>query len=151
MKGGNTKSGRIAKGKKPEEEVKPVFTCKMPADLPKLAKDYWKRVIPDLMDRGVIQNSDFDEFCRLCRNHARYLQCESDLDKNGLSIECIGDQGQIRYIRNPCADLSLKIQPILAQLSRKFGLTPGDRKNVKAGKTKTKQSELDNFLGKKVG
>lgn len=129
---GNSNSGRKPAGY--AGTVKPTFACAMPTDFNEDAMVYWNQIVPLLVKRNQLSDTDYPALCRLCRLQADLRQCERDLDRDGLTVRTTGSRGQDCFIRHPAADLKLKIAQLLAALERKFGLTPADRPEIKVEK-----------------
>lgn len=140
---GNTSSG---KRKEPETD-KPgdKVHWKQPKPFSEDSKKYWNRYYTLLNDAGVLNESDYDAFVRLCRIYGMFLKCAKVVDKYGSTYKTKSDRGAERILTRPEADYVLRYSKELSSIENKFGLTPGDRQNIKAFKTKKSTSTRDRY------
>ena len=146
---GNTNSGRAGAKKlmminvdnRPSE-----FTVKPPVKLHKLGKKYWKKIVPMLVEKGVLDDLDQFALDRLCQLYGVWMECRAKLHENGLTYETETDRGAKRFMERPELSIMQKAEKEIQQLERKFGLTPGDREKIKMHGQKKKRNRPGSSL-----
>ena len=137
-------------GTKPEYMSEPEFASgrpKMPKDLPPLAIEEWKRLVPKLCKRKTLTKADASSLDIYCRMYSRYREVEalaqghqvvqtSWLDKNGN--EHFKDEESVAS--KIARSLESQMRAYLVQ----FSATPASRKQTKPDtKSKPDPSKAD--------
>lgn len=110
-----------------------------PSYLAAEGKAEWRRVMPLLIATGMISKVDRSNLAGLCQMWARHVQAEKDLDDYRAMLESLpqkkGDyrpsgltkQGEFGEVEHPLVKISRAALAEYHKMSKKFGLTPGDR------------------------
>jgi len=97
-------------------------------DMSEGARRVWDRLAPDLIDKGCLTPWDVDTFAVFCNAVAVYHDCR---EKMGVQYTDRGAAGGV--IKSPFWQIMRDCSDIMAKYSGKFGLTPGDRADLKVG------------------
>lgn len=110
-----------------------------PGGVTGVGRQEWKRLLPQLVERGVLTDADLTAFEDYCRTLTSLRQHEVAARRLGV------EQAIMRGIANQV----IRLRAQVANLRARLGLDPASRSQVKAVKTianKT-QSKLGAFLG----
>jgi P27 family predicted phage terminase small subunit len=105
-----------------------------PSDLKGRGLGTWLRLVRELVEKGVLRDSDMETFATYCR---RLTLLER--------VERLADQGVDLAIAKGYANLTHKLTEQVRKLAAELGLTPSSRAGVKAIEPK-KPGELHQFL-----
>jgi P27 family predicted phage terminase small subunit len=98
------------------------------------ARAIWNELAPDLMDKGCLTPWDTHTFVVFCEAQAMYYECRKLLyatkSKFGKYVEA-GAAGGV--IKSPYHQMMRDCAETIAKFSSRFGLTPGDRANLRVG------------------
>ena len=143
---GNASSGRGGKAKERNESTyQRKFSYNCPSFLNKLGKEYWKRNLPHFVAHGVIDDKDFDAFCRLCDLYSKWRSCQEITSTLGCTYETLSDKGYNRYMKRPEVELEIQFHRQMQGLEKHFGLNPVDGKNVAWQKKNKKLNARDRY------
>lgn len=99
-----------------------------PASISEGGREVWDRLAPDLIDKKMLTEWDVDTFVVFCEAVAVYHDCRILM---GREYTAAGAAGGI--IKSPYWQIMRDCSAVIAQYSSRFGMTPGDRANLKAG------------------
>lgn len=115
---------------------------KPPNWLSKVAKEEWKRVIPQLLSIDVVGNLDLANVAGYCQAYSNYRKATEALNASNLVIQITDEETGNSYIK---ANPWLKAQTDSATEMRKFadlcGMTISSR--LKSASTKLKNAQTD--------
>lgn len=110
-----------------ESEVLPCPTWLSPE-----AKDYWKVLIPELVELKLIGRIDSKALERYCQAWAEYRDAKRFLQKNGPTYE-IKKKGKLTYVAQyPQVSISKNLSSEMLRFEQEFGLTAAARSRVQA-------------------
>lgn len=99
-----------------------------PASISQRGLEVWERLAPDLIDKKMLTAWDVDTFVVFCEAVATYHDCR---ERMGDQYTAVGAAGGV--IKSPYWQIMRDCSAVMAQFSSRFGMTPGDRANLKAG------------------
>jgi P27 family predicted phage terminase small subunit len=115
-------------GKRPLNKCEPQpaqASGRMPADLPKEARPYWRKLAPKLRRVGLLTELDVPALADLCLCLARARQAEDLVTSKGVLVA--GDRGMVK---NPAIQVARDYRAAAARLMARFGMTPSDRSGL---------------------
>jgi P27 family predicted phage terminase small subunit len=95
---------------------------RVPAWLPDEGKAEWRRVLPLLMERGILSRADLSTLASYCAAFGTVQQCQQILNAEGLVVE--GTQGMKGH---PASQIQHRAQSQMRQYAAELGLTPVSR------------------------
>ena len=95
------------------------------------AQRYWRRLAPDLVDKGVLTVWDTEAFAVWCDAAARHAEAAQRVQSEGLTVT--GPYGGV--VKNPACQLVRDYAQIMSVQAARFGLTPSDRSQLKVERT----------------
>jgi P27 family predicted phage terminase small subunit len=98
-----------------------------PAGLPHSAQDIWNRLAPDLISKRVLTSWDVDEFANGCRIQALLNRALRESEESPL----ISPGSNDNLVLNPAIRAVTSLEASLRSIWSRFGLTPGDRAQLK--------------------
>lgn len=93
----------------------------------------WERLAPPLRAAKLLAQPDAEAFARYCRNFARWLKMQNDLDKEGEAYESEGQWGKLKRV-NPSFLIADRIERQLLATEDRFGLNPAERQRIFAAR-----------------
>lgn len=96
----------------------------------------WKRLAPILRLAKLLSDADTETFGRYCRNFARWLKMQKDIDKHGEHYESESQWGKLRRV-NPSFLISDRLERQLLAAEDRFGLNPAERQRIFAARAAT--------------
>ena len=97
-----------------------------PSFLDPIAKSVWKERIPQLLERGDIQDADLIHLELYCVNYSLFRAAVEDIHKNGFSI----GNSQGTQSRNPALSAKADAEKVMVKMSSLLGFDPvKNRKN----------------------
>ncbi|HLZ08607.1 MAG TPA: phage terminase small subunit P27 family [Chloroflexota bacterium] len=138
------------------EPVADVGEPPIPPDLPKLAVEEWKDIVPKLLRLKVLSDSDGKALAAYCFAYARWREAEEEVGRHGILIEepVMGGPADNRevvgykYKRNPAIQVVAEFLKIMKSYLVEFGLTPAARSRLRIEKPK-EADPLELYLLKK--
>jgi P27 family predicted phage terminase small subunit len=106
---------------------------RMPHGMDKAAVKHWKKMIPGIAARGIIQPTDIPALKDMCEVLARLDECEAILSKEGLVVD-----GRMGPVRNPAATMASQYRGAWLKYAARFALTPVDRAGITVSSPKEK-------------
>lgn len=113
----------------------------MPSDLTPAAQVEWKRVVPGLVQRGVVNGYDQTALADYCLCVQRLAECELQVSAMGLLI-----QGERGMVKNPALQLAREYRNSIRQWCSEFGLTPNSRGRMNLPPEDDKNDPFKDFL-----
>lgn len=105
-----------------------------PMSLSEGGQAVWDRLAPDLIDKGMLTEWDVDTFTVFCEAVATYQECRQKLENEPSEYGKYLERGSAGgLIKSPYWQIMRDCAQVMAQLSSRFGMTPGDRASLKAG------------------
>ena len=95
-----------------------------PSFLDPIAKSVWKERIPQLLERGDIQDADLIHLELYCVNYSLFRAAVEDSHKNGFSI--VNSQGT--QSRNPALSAKADAEIVMVKMSSLLGFDPVSRR-----------------------
>ena len=95
-----------------------------PSFLDPIAKSVWKERIPQLLERGDIQDADLINLELYCVNYSLFRAAVEDIHKNGFSI--VNSQGT--QSRNPALSAKADAEKVMVKMSSLLGFDPVSRR-----------------------
>ena len=132
-------------GKRPLNENEPEAQAgepKMPADLPELAQQEWKSIVPLLLKLSVLTEVDGKALAAYCYCFARWIQAEKEVADRGILIEepiVSRETGEImgyKVKKNPAIPIVNEALRGMKSYLIEFGLTPASRSRLHVEKEK---------------
>lgn len=125
----------------------------MPKGMPKPARREWRRIVPLLLNLGVLAETDGLALAAYCQAHALVEQAQKEIDAHGLTFiqkfeNKEGDivDGDIKA--NPAVTIFMQAQKVMKSFLIEFGLTPASRRNLKINK-KAAGDPMEAFMNRK--
>ena len=95
-----------------------------PSFLDPIAKSVWKERIPQLLERGDIQDADLIHLELYCVNYSLFRAAVADIHKNGFSIA----NSQGTQSRNPALSAKADAEKVMVKMSSLLGFDPVSRR-----------------------
>lgn len=118
-------------------------TIRPPEFLDGVALEVWNYYEKDLIDKGCLTAWDVDTFAIYCNAVAIWREADILLRQNGLIAQ--GAAGGV--IKSPYHQIKRDCDQTIAKFSSRFGLTPGDRADLKVGGEKKIEGGAERILG----
>lgn len=94
-------------------------------------QEAWTRVVPLLVQMGVLTRVDANALGRYCRLFTRWKKAEEFISKNGDVYPLKDESGQIKYLQQfPQVGIAIKLAQQLTKLEQEFGMTPSARSRI---------------------
>lgn len=121
---------------------------KPPSWLSKVAKEEWKRILPQLLSIDIVGNLDLANIAGYCQAYANYRKATEALNASNLVMQIIDEESGNAYIK---ANPWLKAQTDSAVEMRKFadlcGMTISSRLKAATTKLQDKQANIVDEFG----
>lgn len=114
-----------------------------PVDLHHDAQKVWNRLAPDLIAKKILTSWDVDEFANGCRIQA--LLSQALLEAETLPLIQGGSNNNM--VMNPAIRIVTSLEASLRSIWSRFGLTPGDRAQLKVDDSGGAKSGAGRLLG----
>jgi P27 family predicted phage terminase small subunit len=137
-------TGTFRKDRAPKREYQPRKTKKLPSPpsfLGKVAREEWRRVIPDLHAKGLLTVVDRGAITMYCQDWARWVQYEKFIDEMGATY--VTENGY--PVQRPEVALAQKYQAAAAARANSFGFNPAARTRIEVPEPKTEDPD-DAFI-----
>ena len=137
--------------KRAEEEIKTGVTdiVKPPSWLNStIAKNEWKRVVPQLLEIDVAGNLDLEAVAGYCNAFANYRKATEQLAKEEFVIEAVNPKTGISYMKeNPLINVQIKWGTEMRRFADICGMTINSRLKAAATKQKQEQDTIETQFG----
>ena len=130
--------GRPLNAKEPKS---PPMGPKAPRWLSKAARKEWKRLMPILLDSGLLTRLDTDAFGRLCQTTAQLHEADRGLEEHGMLVKSPNGYPQ----QSPYFTLCTALQKRLWNQLTEFGMTPSSRSRIEV-EAKTPVDDFETYL-----
>lgn len=117
-------------------------TVRPPEWLEGVALEVWHYYAVDLIDKGCLTAWDVDTFAIFCKAVAVYRDCAAKLSDQYTALGAAGG-----VIKSPYHQIMRDCDQTIAKFSSRFGLTPGDRADLKVGGEKKIEGGAERILG----
>lgn len=107
-----------------------------PSWLKKDGLQIWNRLSPILRSAKLLTDADLPAFSRYCRNYARWLKMQREMDRLGESYETDGQFGKMKRV-NPAFLISDRTERMLLAFEDRFGLNPAERQRIFVARAQT--------------
>ncbi len=101
----------------------------MPRWLTGQGRIIWNRLAPRLTAQKLLSASDAETFARYCRNFARWLKMQKELDKEGETYESESAHGKLKRA-HPAFLISDRLERMMMAVEDRFGLNPAERQRI---------------------
>ncbi len=113
-----------------------------------IAKNEWKRVVPQLLKIDVAGNLDLEAVAGYCNAFANYRKATEQLAKEDLVIEAISSTtGQPYAKENPLVNIQIKYGTEMRRFADICGMTINSRLKAAATKQKQEQDTIEETFG----
>jgi P27 family predicted phage terminase small subunit len=113
-----------------------------PVDMPEEALAIWNRLAPDLIEKRVLTRWDADEFANACRIQALLHRALADAESTPLVSAGSNDN----LVMNPAIRIVTTLEASLRSIWSRFGLTPGDRAQLKVDQNGGQKSGAEAYI-----
>jgi P27 family predicted phage terminase small subunit len=131
-------------GKRPfnEHEPQPAVLAPEPPDfLTESALEEWNRLIPELLDLGLVSVLSRATIAAYCQSYGRWKEAEAHLAEESYVL--IGEKGG--SYQNPWLAIANKAIEQMQKISAEFGMTPSSQSRVTTTKPQNTASPLTLF------
>jgi P27 family predicted phage terminase small subunit len=90
------------------------------------AQRVWDRLVPDLVNKGVLKSWDLDLFVVYCDAAATYYECRAAIGTDYTAKGSVKDT----TVKSPLWRIVLDSAQTMRTVGGKFGLTPSDRAGI---------------------
>lgn len=95
------------------------------------ARQIWRELAPDLMDKGCLTTWDVYTFEAFCEAVAQYRECRRLLNESVSVTGKYTERGAAGgVIKSPYHQMMKDCVETMAKIGSRFGFTPGDRANL---------------------
>lgn len=123
------------------ELAPPPGTPTIPKWLDEEAKAEWARIVPQLVELGVLTGLDGGALERYCVAHSNWVRAQLDVQKKGAVLKTpFGPQ------KNPNVKIALEERAAARQLAGELGLSPSARSRVKVPEKPAAEDNTEAFL-----
>lgn len=126
-----------------EPKPKPTTRPVCPRHLDEVAKNEWRRVVPELVQLGVLARIDTATLAAYCQNFSRWVAAERELEKHG-GLTYVSDTGMIR--KHPAVSIAHDAMTAMKGFAAEYGLTPASRARVHGVKDGEEDEGDDDLL-----
>lgn len=121
---------------------------KPPSWLSKVAKEEWKRILPQLLSIDIVGNLDLANIAGYCQAYSNYRRATEALNATNLVIQVVDEESGNSYVK---ANPWLRAQTDSAVEMRKFadlcGMTISSRLKAATTKLQDKQANIVDEFG----
>lgn len=96
----------------------------------------WERLSPTLAQAKLLTAADADAFGRYCRNFARWLKLQDEMDTGGETYISESQHGTLKRA-NPAFIMADRLERMLLALEDRFGLNPAERQRIMAARAQS--------------
>jgi len=98
--------------------------------------EIWDRLAPTLAMAKLLTVADVETFGRYCRNFARWLKLQDELDTGGETYVSESQHGTLKRA-NPAFIMAERMERMLLAAEDRFGLNPAERQRIMAARAQT--------------
>lgn len=96
----------------------------------------FERRAPSLRAAKLLTEADVETFARYCRNFARWLKMQKEIDKEGEAYESESQWGKLKRV-NPAFLIADRLERQLLAAEDRFGLNPAERQRIMIARANT--------------
>ncbi|QTC88178.1 phage terminase small subunit P27 family [Brevundimonas pondensis] len=104
----------------------------------------WNRLAPNVARLKLLTPVDAEAFARYCRNLARWLKMQDELDREGETYESESAHGKLKRA-HPAFLIGDRLARLLEAQESVFGLNPAERQRIFAARSMTPDPAGDLF------
>lgn len=93
----------------------------------------WDRLAPRLVAMKLLSQVDAEAFGRYCRNYARWIRMQDQLDREGEVYESESQHGKLKRA-HPSFLIADRLERQLQAVEDRFGLNPAERQRLYAAR-----------------
>lgn len=143
-----SKMGKYRARKEPKGDGNPP-SC--PRRLTKEERAVWKKLIPQLVKLGVVEEIDGSQLSRYCEMSVRWNTLTEWVKKNGEVYVVKGADGRPRYSAQwPQVTILRSLSEQLRRIEAEFGMSPAGRARLAVESQSTKEDAFESFQAKKL-
>lgn len=117
-----------------------------PKHLENLAYQEWQRIVPILENTGMLTDMDMAMLAAYCTVYARWVECETFLEKYGTIERKMDSKGNQVHKARPEAQLADKYLSQLKSLCSEFGMSPSSRGKMSLPSEKESKDEFEGLV-----
>ena len=126
----------------------------MPKGMPKVARREWRRIVPQLMEIGVLSCVDGQALAAYCRACAMVEIAQKEIDKYGIQFVTHYTDREGNVIvgdlkANPAVSILNQAEKTKKTFLIEFGLTPASRRNLKIEKKPAGDNPMEAYMSRK--
>lgn len=125
-----------------DEPVPGDGSLRPPVELPEDAQAVWNRLAPDLINKRVLTAWDVDAFAAYCRANALFNAAATEVERDGAATE----RPYKGMVASPAFRAMVAAEKMMSSLGSRFGLTPGDRAQLKVNDNGGPKSGAERLL-----
>ncbi len=115
------------------------------------ARREWRRIVPELLDMGVLSTVDGPALGAYCSAYSHWIKAEKAIQRKGLLLEepIFDKRGEVvgtKTRRNPAIGISTEAMKVMKSFLIEFGLTPAARTKVKVKPHTEEEDPMEAFL-----
>ena len=119
----------------------------MPQFLTAEARAEWKRIIPLLVQMGVLTAADGKALAGYCSAYAQLAKCEAAIEKYGLICATLDELTGVAILKvNPAVRIKSDALRLMKAFLTEFGLTPASRSKLSISKPDDNIDPFETFL-----
>lgn len=139
---GTARPDRMAKRKR-EPKPAPAQRPVCPGHLDQVARNEWRRIVPELVAIGVIARIDTATLAAYCQAFSRWVAAELELQEHG-ALTYVSETGVIRS--HPAVRIASDAMTQMRIFAQEYGLTPASRARVQAHINGEEEEPEDDLL-----
>lgn len=118
----------------------------IPDTLSELGIVYYKFIIKELKETGVLANLDIPLLTQMADALAQMDMLQEDIDKNGRLMQKVDRAGNSFPIPNPAVNMKMQYQKMFQSISSQFGMSPSARAQIANLNTEIEKEKDDPLL-----
>ena len=134
------KENKLFKDNRVDKIVPPSWLCKK-------AKDLFKEIAAELIEKNMLSNLDLNCLSLYCDYYIKFLDINKKIKSGEELIEYTNKAGATNLVENPSLKIKNKYFEIVNKLSKELGLTPTARTRFTMLNTQDKETKRENFYG----
>lgn len=120
----------------------------MPSGLSEASQDLWKRIVPQLLEAGVLTKCDSLALQLLCESYETYVNAGSVIAREGMYVTAVNKNGSEYRTEHPAAKVQSRKWKEIVLLCRQFGMTPSSRTGLDVSTGEPAKDPLAEFMNR---